>query len=257
VQGDIDEIDELRARVDELARQHAEKDTMNIPMIRNPNEPTQEEVDKHELTHANFKPWCSHCQAGLAQRDRHVRKAPRATNRCKKRNIDGDADVPDTEAPDQGVAKFSIDYFKMLGPEGEHVPYSIVMVNHEDGGIFSYATPAKGIQGDSYWVPRRLAKDIDNCGTQSVTVQVKSDQEPAIVNVQEEIRYLRKSKTICTNSPVGESECNGRAENAIRRVEAKFRTLRSALEAKLKSKIDVTRPFATWLVRWSGEVLTK
>ena len=42
VQGDIDEIDELRARVDELARQHAERDTMNIPMIRNPNEPTQE-----------------------------------------------------------------------------------------------------------------------------------------------------------------------------------------------------------------------
>ena len=60
VQGELDEIDELRARVDELARQHEVKDTMNIPMIRNPNEPTQEEVDKHELTHANFKPWCTH-----------------------------------------------------------------------------------------------------------------------------------------------------------------------------------------------------
>ena len=39
VQGELDEIDELRARVDELARQHAVKDTMDIPMIRNPNEP--------------------------------------------------------------------------------------------------------------------------------------------------------------------------------------------------------------------------
>ncbi len=42
MQGDIDEIDELRTRVDELARHHEVRDTMNIPMARNPNEPTQE-----------------------------------------------------------------------------------------------------------------------------------------------------------------------------------------------------------------------
>ena len=113
----MDQIDELRARVDELARQHEVRDTRNVPMVRNPTEPTQEEIDKHELTHANFKPWCSHCQTGLAQRDRHVRKAPLAKNRYKKRNTDGDADVLDTEAPDAGVAKFSIDYSKMLSSE--------------------------------------------------------------------------------------------------------------------------------------------
>ncbi len=59
------------------------------------------------------------------------------------------------------------------------------------------------------------------------------------------------------NSPVGESECNGRAENAVRRVEIKVRTLRSALEEKLGAKVDMSRPFATWLIRWAGEVLTK
>ena len=67
MRGDINEIDELRARVDELARQHEVRDAMNVPMVRNPNEPTQEEIDTHDLTHANFKPWCPHCQAGLAQ----------------------------------------------------------------------------------------------------------------------------------------------------------------------------------------------
>ena len=59
------------------------------------------------------------------------------------------------------------------------------------------------------------------------------------------------------NSPVGESECNGRAENAMRQVDVRFRTPRSALEANLKAKLYPTKPFATWLVRWAGEVLTK
>jgi len=169
----------------------------------------------------------------------------------------GDADVPDCEENKEGAAKFSIEYFKVLNSEDTSLPYSIVMVNHEDGGVFSYATPSKGIQGDAYWVPKRLANDIDNCGTQKVTVQIKSDQEPSIVNVQDEVRYLRKASTICTNSPVGESECNGRAGNAIRRVDAKDRTIRSDLESKLKTKVDMSRPVATWMVRWAGEVLKK
>ena len=80
--------------------------------------------------------------------------------------MNGDADVPGTKAPDNGIAKFSIGYFKMLSSDKLNVPYSIVMVNLEDGGIFAYATPAKGIQGVSYWVPRRLANDIGNRGTQ-------------------------------------------------------------------------------------------
>ena len=102
-----------------------------------------------------------------------------------------------------------------------------------------------------------MAKDIDNCGNQNVVVQVQSDQEPAIVNVQEEIRVIRKGRTICTNSPVGESESNGRAENAVKRVQTKFRALRSDLEEKLGTKIDVNKLFGSWVIRWAGEVLTK
>jgi len=257
VQAEIKEIDELRARVDELSRQHADRDSGKVPMVNSPSNPTAEEVERHELTHANFKPWCAHCQAGLAQRDRHMRKSTQGVKRHSKRMANDDADVPDCETNIEGTAKFSIDYFKLLNFEDGNLPYSLVMVSHEDGGIFSYAVPSKGIQGNAYWVPKRLAKDIDNCGTQKVSVQVKSDQEPAIVNVQDEVRYLRKARTVCTNSPVGESECNGRAENAIRRVEAKVRTLRSDLESKLKVKINMSKPIATWMIRWAGEILTK
>ena len=113
-------------------------------------EPTQEEVDKHNLTHANFKPWCPHCQAGLAQRDRHMRKHP-FPKPFAIRRADGDADVPDCDPPHASPAKFSMDYMKLGSKDDHTIPYSLVLVNHHGGGTFAYSTPRKGIQGESYW----------------------------------------------------------------------------------------------------------
>ena len=98
--------------------------------------------------------------------------------------------VPDTEPPREagGPVKYSIDYMRMDSHDQEKSRATMVMVNHEDGGIFAYATPGKGILGERRWLPRRMAKDIDNCGSGNVNfVQTKSDQEPAVVAVQEEI----------------------------------------------------------------------
>ena len=64
--------------------------------------------------------------------------------RHSKRTSNDDADVPGYEENKEGAAKFSIDYFKLLNSEDTSLPYSIVMVNHEDGGVFSYATPKQG-----------------------------------------------------------------------------------------------------------------
>ena len=251
-----DLIEELEERVEGLERQLTrEEEEVNVPLVGQPETPTQEQVDKHNATHATFKRWCKHCVRGLATRDKHV--TTRTKGKRMKRVKFGQVDVPDTEEAKNGVTKYSIDYMRMDSHEGDKATATMVMVNHEDGGVYAYATPGKGIQGDKYWLPKRMAKDIDNSGSKDIQVQIKSDQEPAIINVQEEIRELRRGRTICVNSPVGESECNGRAENAIRRVEVKVRTLRSFIEEQTKSKIDMTRPFATWLIRWAGEILTK
>lgn len=37
----------------------------------------------------------------------------------------------------------------------------------------------------------------------------------------------------------------------------KMRTFRAQIESKTKTKLDMQGPFATWLIRWAGEVLTK
>ena len=93
--------------------------------------------------------------------------------------------MPDTEAAENGVSTFSMDYMQLNDVDGERAKSTMVMVNHEDGGIFVYANLGKGIQGDKCWLPRRMAMDIDNCGVKDAKVQIKSDQGPAIVAAQQ------------------------------------------------------------------------
>ena len=62
---------------------------------------------------------------------------------------------------------------------------------------------------------------------------------------------------ILTNSPVGESECNGRVENAIRRVQEKVRVLKHKIESNTKQKLHSDSPIMPWLVRWAAEFISK
>lgn len=242
---DIDALEHKLRELEEIINEREIKE--DTPMIANPGNPSQEEIESHELTHANYKSWCKVCRMGLARREAHKRHTKEMKKRYSVR-AHGELDVPDTEEPVNGVTKYSMDY-AILKESGNDTKNTIlVMVNHEDGGIFTHAVTGKGILGERLWIAKRIAKDIDNCGTKEARVQVKSDQEPAIVALQEEIRETRRGKTYCVNSPVAESECNGRAENAILRTEVKIRTLRAALECKFKEKVNMQSDFATWLI---------
>ena len=64
VQAELKEIDELRARVDKLSREHADRDSGKVPMVSSPNDPTAEEVERHEHT---ARP-VSHSVIGICER---------------------------------------------------------------------------------------------------------------------------------------------------------------------------------------------
>ena len=107
------------------------------------------------------------------------------------------------------------------------------------------------------WIQKRPAQDIDNAGHKEVKVVIKSDQEVSMVALQHEVQRLREAKTIPANSPVGESECNGRVENTIGRVQDKMRTLKSHIEAEIGLEIDKMDDLMSWIIRWSGELITR
>lgn len=116
------------------------------------------------------------------------------------------------------------------------------MVEHRHGRIWAYQTPNKGPNDEAYWVLGKLIQDWDDCGFKDVRIQLKTDQGPAVISLQGAIQDLRPKEVIPVNSPVGESESNGRVENAIRRVQEKSRALRHQLETNIKTKILDSTP---------------
>ena len=78
-----------------------------------------------------------------------------------------------------------------------------------------------------------------------------------MVSLQSAIQELRPKEVIPVNSPVGESESNGRVENAIRRVQEKTVVLPHQLECNMKRRLPETSPVMAWLVKWAAEFLSK
>ncbi len=51
-------------------------EALSLPEARAAKEsapPSEEEVKTHELTHANYEPWCEHCIAGRGQEAKHLK----------------------------------------------------------------------------------------------------------------------------------------------------------------------------------------
>lgn len=238
----------LKSKVEEYFDDENGKHYRAPPMVKSPPQPTREEFERHQVTHTPYAPWCKHCIAARAVRSQHPSKGRKATI------------VPDTETG-KGPVKVSIDYMYLHERTGKHRddaynPPHMVMVEHRHGRCWAYRVPNKGILEDAEWLPERMVKDIDDNGMRHEKIQMKSDQEPAIVAVQKAIQDLRPN-VIPTNSPVGESECNGRVENCIRRIQEKVRVLRHQLEQGVKMKIPDEAPIMAWLVRWAAELISK
>ena len=64
--------------------------------LRQPYQPTQEQIDGHELTHIPFRDWCIHCMKGRGQSNQH------RTDQCQKSK--GEEDKIGA------ISTFSIDY---------------------------------------------------------------------------------------------------------------------------------------------------
>ena len=81
----------------------------------------------------------------------------------------------------------------------------------------SHTLKQKGC-GDG-WIAKKMAAEVDDLGYKDVKIVVKNDQEASIVEVQGAIRRARDAQTVMENSPVGDSQSNGLAERAVRRLQ--------------------------------------
>ncbi len=84
-----------------------------------------------------------------------------------------------------------------------------------------------------------------------------SDGESSVVTVKRAINAYLQNKAVMEESPVGEHASNGAVETAIKVVRNQFKALRSALEARLKERIEPRHPILQWLLRWTGQMLNR
>ena len=73
------------------------------------------------------------------------------------------------------------------------------------------------------------------------------------------VRLIRQENGLeaWRNSPVGDSDNNGRIEKAIRELEGVARTLRSAFEERIGKEIDLAHPITPWLICQAANALNR
>ena len=83
------------------------------------------------------------------------------------------------------------------------------------------------------WFGERVLAFMQNTGCEVDAVVVKTDNEPALVKVVEEVGRLRVAKggrgLVFENSPVHSSKSNGYIERSVQGVQGMIRTWRSNL----------------------------
>ena len=75
--------------------------------------------------------------------------------------------------------------------------------------------------------------------------------------VAEAVKNSRQSDTILENSPKGDSQSNGAAENAVREAEGMIGTWKMSVGEKLKAVIDNKHVLLPWLVIHAGVIITR
>ena len=129
----------------------------------------------------------------------------------------------------------------------------VIMKDRDSKIVFSDIVEAKG-QGTSGTI-QRIVDNISRLGYKQVII--KSDQEPALIDLINGIIEFRDDPTIPRHSPVGESQSNGLVERAVRSSKDQIRTSKLALQKRIESKITPGHPSMAWLVQHAGETISK
>ena len=245
-----------RAREDEAVRdegdvdqQGDEEDGEPLRCPPCPGAPTAAERSAHEIAHWPYRQWCEWCVRGRAVGP-NSKKIPAANRETliPKAHLD--------------YAFLQDEVIEDNGEFGESASVStsmtmLVMVETMCDSVWTYATNAKGYASDP-WLPKKLQSDLTTVGMGLVRIVVKTDTEPAILDLRREMAKGRgDAPTGFEDSRVGDSNSNAKIERVIRDVKGLVRTLRADLQDKIKKPVNLDSPIVPWMIRHAGYVLTR
>ena len=200
-----------------------------VKLKRSPTLPSSEDVDKHDATHYPYRSWCKICVEAMGREDPHWRRHEKTDN-------------------ETGLPTISMDY-EML----EEKITTLVVKDNESGSTLCFDCVVKG--PTDTWVVKQLVGEIEHWGRRDICL--KSDGEPAMLALQRAVADMRTGRTVVRNPPVYNPQSNGAAEKAVQDVTGHMRVLVLALEARLRTKLDLTLPIIKWVIRHAALLHSK
>ena len=120
----------------------------------------------------------------------------------------------------------------------------------------STVVPSKSVDD---FVTKRTVAFMRECGCEMTKLTIKTDQEPAILAIAEDVVRWRVSvgadETIVENSVAYSHQSNGVVERGVQSVEGMIRTLRSALEERMGHELEIGDAISPWLVEYASYLL--
>ena len=163
---------------------------------RNPCNPTKEEVDKHNLTHASYRSWCPICNRAALKEDPHYKQT--------------------SDEVAKGLPCVSFDYKTMGESETEDDKITVLVGRDRWTKVtFAYVVKGKGLTDSN--VVSRVVAFIEALGYPDI--RLKADTESSALAVLNKVKEMRDKKgvgsTIVNPAVAGQPQTNGVAEMAV------------------------------------------
>ena len=205
-----------------------------VKEVRDPGKPTEEERERHYKTHVPSRPWCPVCIEAKGVEDPHRRADP---NR------------------EHDIAEIAMDYksFGQSTPGEEDKGTAIIIKDRDTKTIYGHLVEEKGL-GDG-WIVKKIEEDVSSLGY--TDIMVKTDGEPAIVQVAKELQKVRTHRTLIEHPPAYDPKSNGAAEKAVDMSMGQMRAIKIGLEKRIKVRIETTWAVLTWITEHACMMLNR
>ena len=106
----------------------------------------------------------------------------------------------------------------------------------------------------------RVVAFMKEIGIDAIDVVARSDQEPAVKRLIEEIGRRKGElggRWMVESSPVGASASNGRVERGIQSMQGQVRVMKSCLQEKWEIDIEADHMIMAWMVEYAAHLLNR
>ena len=159
-----------------------------IKVVKDPGLPTEEERERHNMTHNPYRSWCPVCNEARGKEDPHKKK---------KNKKQGE----DDEVPEVGM-----DY-KSFGQEEKEDDKATLIIARDRATLETFVHLCRCKGPNDEWVVDKLVEDMAILGHTKMII--KTDGEPALVSVMKAIQEKRTHPTLPKHPPAYDPQSNG------------------------------------------------